>query len=97
MDRAAWAFALVGVAAAAADAEGAAARIVVTGVANTPRRAARSEEILGEGGWSDDAIDRAAAAVVDGATPLSGNRYKQQLAVALTRDALHDLRRMQDG
>jgi xanthine dehydrogenase YagS FAD-binding subunit len=96
MDRAAWAFALAGVAVAARfDGERLAhARIVLSGVANIPRRATDAEEaLLRIGDLSPAAIDRAAAAAVEGAEPLARNGYKRQLVVALARDALADLAR----
>lgn len=90
MDRAAWAFALVGVAVVATfdndrldD-----VRIVATGVANTPRRLTASEEILLADGVDERSIERAATAATVGSEPLSHNRYKQQLLTALTRDAM---------
>lgn len=93
MDRAAWAFALVGVAVAASFDAGqlSAVRIVLTGVANTPRRARGSEDLLLSGGLDRATIDRAAAAAVTGSEPLNDNRYKQQLVVAMTRDAIEQL------
>lgn len=99
MDRAAWAFALVGVAVAArydgttlAD-----VRIVLNGVANTPRRAHDSEHVLLDASLDRTTIERAAELVVAGAEPLRENRYKLQLAVALTRDALVQLARDADA
>ena len=90
MDRKAWAFALVGVAAAARFERDLCVkiRIALTGVASTPRRAEAAEEIVSGGRLTRATIEQAALAVVDGAQPLSENRYKLQLAVALTRDAL---------
>jgi xanthine dehydrogenase YagS FAD-binding subunit len=90
MDRAAWAFALVG-AACAVQVDGdrcTDARIVLSGVANTPHRATSAEELLRGATLDDATIDAAARETVQGAQPLRENRYKQQLAVALTRDAL---------
>lgn len=86
MDRAVWAFALVGVAAVmSADGE---VGLVASGVANTPWRLAGSEATLAGSGLTPDAIDRAAAAATDGAAPLSENGYKLPLLHALTRRAL---------
>jgi xanthine dehydrogenase YagS FAD-binding subunit len=94
MDRAAWTFALAGVAVAARfDGERlVGVRIVLSGVANTPRRATEVEDLLVRAGRLDAAtIDRAATAVADGAAPLSRNAYKRQLLGALARDALTGL------
>jgi len=94
MDRAAWSFALVGVAVAARfdDRRLAGARVVLSGVANTPRQATAAEEVLVRSGdLSATTIERAAMAAVDGAEPLSRNGYKRQLAIALTAEALTDI------
>lgn len=86
MDRAVWAFALVGVAAVvSADGE---VRLVASGVANTPRRLSAAEAALAGTELTPDAIDRAAAAATDGAAPLAENGYKLPLLRALTRRAL---------
>ena len=93
MDRKAWAFALVGVA-VVAQFDGQVirdARIVLAGVANVPRRAIAAEQVLVGRAFDDDLIERAALGALDGSTPLPNNRYKQQLAVALIRDALRSL------
>jgi xanthine dehydrogenase YagS FAD-binding subunit len=93
MDRKAWAFALVGVAAAARFDAGRCidARVVLAGVANVPRRADAAEHILSGRELDRDVIDAAARAVVDGADPLGENRYKLDLAISLTRDAITEL------
>jgi xanthine dehydrogenase YagS FAD-binding subunit len=94
MDRAAWAFALAGVAAAARfDGERLGdVRIVLSGVANTPHQATDSQEILVRAGRLDaTTIERAAFAATTNAAPLSRNAYKARLIVALTRDALTTL------
>jgi xanthine dehydrogenase YagS FAD-binding subunit len=91
MDRATWAFALAGAAVAARFDHGrlAAVRVVLSGVANTPHPAARSEAILLHSGRLDpDTIERAATAASEGAEPLDHNGYKRQLVTAVTRDAL---------
>ncbi|MEZ5411608.1 MAG: FAD binding domain-containing protein [Acidimicrobiales bacterium] len=87
MDRAVWAFALVGVAAAMSAADGE-VRLVASGVANTPWRLAGAEAALAGTGLTPDAIDRAAAAATDGAAPLAENGYKLPLLRALTHRAL---------
>lgn len=66
-------------------------RIVLTGVATTPRRALAAERVVRGGVLDSDTIERAARAAVEGATPLAENRYKARLIVALTRRALTDL------
>lgn len=99
MDRAAWSFALVGVAVAARfDGERLdGARIVLSGVANTPRRATPSEEVLMRSGELDEmTIERAATAAAESAAPLSQNGYKRQLVVAMIRDALAEVGRRHD-
>jgi xanthine dehydrogenase YagS FAD-binding subunit len=96
MDRAAWSFALVGVAVALRfDGERVVGgRVVLSGVANTPRSASACEAILLRSGRLDaTTIERAAAAAVEGAEPLSENGYKRQLVTALTRDALTEVSR----
>lgn len=86
MDRAVWAFALVGVAAVTTpDGE---VRLVASGVASTPWRLAGAEAALAGSGLTPDAIDRAAAAAIDGAMPLAENGYKLPLLRTLTRRAL---------
>lgn len=94
MDRSAWAFALVGVAVVARF-DGSAishVRVVLSGVANTPHRAAATEDALLGQELDHEVIDHAARAAVAGSTPLAGNRYKQQLVTALIRDAVTALR-----
>ncbi len=86
MDRAVWAFALVGVAAVvSADGE---VRLVASGVANTPRRLSAAEAALTGRELTPGAVGRAAAAATDGAAPLAENGYKLLLLQALTRRAL---------
>jgi len=86
MDRAVWAFALVGVAAVVAD--GGVVRLVASGVANTPWRLVAAEAALAGTDLAPDAVDRAVAAATDGAAPLSENGYKLPLLRTLTRRAL---------
>jgi len=93
MDRQAWAFALVAVAAVVrldgrrvAD-----ARIVLGGVAPIPWRASAAEgELLGAE-VSAELFGRAAEAALSGAEPLRHNGYKVALAKALIRRALSSL------
>lgn len=63
-------------------------RIVLGQVAPTPWRAARAEEVLAGERLTEAVIARAAEAAVEGARPLSRNRYKIQLARVATRRAL---------
>ncbi|MBX6771341.1 MAG: xanthine dehydrogenase family protein subunit M [Chloroflexi bacterium] len=93
MDRAAFDFALVSVAALVRfdGARVSEARIVLGGVAPIPWQARGSEGALIGHSLDDPTIDRAAAAAVDGARPLSMNAYKIPLTRALVRRALADL------
>ena len=94
MDRAVWAFALVGVAAAVVtEADGSIARIdiVSSGVANVPVRLTSVEDALLGQRLDDRTADAAADAATDGATPLSENGYKLPLLRQLTRRALTKL------
>ncbi len=90
MDRQAWSFALVGVA-ARLTLEGDTvreARIVLGGVANTPWRAREAEAALIGQTMTSELASRAATLAVQGATPLSLNGYKVRLARELTRRAI---------
>jgi len=93
MDRRAWSFALVSVAASARIRDGKAhdVRIVLGGVAPVPWRARAAEALL-EGRALDEAACSAAgdAAVAD-AEPLKDNGYKVALAREHVRRALRDL------
>lgn len=90
MDRKTWAFALVGVAARTRLAGGriAEARVVLSGVANTPWRAAAAEDALIGQAPTPDVLDAAVEAALDGAAPLAKNGYKLPLTRALVRRAL---------
>ena len=90
MDRKVWAFALIGVA-AAARVEGnriAAVRLTLGGVAPVPWRAEAAETLLTGAEFSDELIARAAETALEGAQPLTHNGYKIPLAKALVRRAL---------
>jgi xanthine dehydrogenase YagS FAD-binding subunit len=95
MDRKVWAFALVGVAAVARMEGGriAEARIVLSGVANVPRRAAEAEALLAGQAPSADLFARAADAALEAATPLRHNGYKLPLARGLIARALAQVAR----
>jgi xanthine dehydrogenase YagS FAD-binding subunit len=93
MDRKAWSFALVSVAAAARIERGVArdVRIVMGGVAPVPWRVIAAEKGL-EGTALDDAsCADAADRLLSGATPLRDNGYKVTLARELVRRALRSL------
>ena len=64
------------------------ARIVLGHVAPTPWIAAKAEQVLAGKSLSDDVIQQAAEAAVDGAQPLSGNAYKVQLTRVAVKRAL---------
>ena len=95
MDRKVWAFALVGVAAAVRVEEGriAAARLVLSGVANVPWRVVAAERALVGAAPDAATFARAAEAALADAAPLAHNAYKVPLAQALIRRALSDLTR----
>jgi xanthine dehydrogenase YagS FAD-binding subunit len=93
MDRKAWSFALVSVAATARIKDGRAsdARVVLGGVAPCPWRVPAAEKLL-EGTTLDDNSCLAAADVLlKDATPLRDNGYKVTLARELVRRALRSL------
>jgi len=93
MDRKAWAFALAGVACALrfAGRKIAHARIVLSGVAPVPWRAADAErELLGREA-DPGRFAKAAEAALQGARPLRHNGYKVPLQKALVRKALDTL------
>ena len=93
MDRKVWAFALVGVA-AVVRMDGSRiedARIVLGGVAPVPWRAEAAERVINGADVSDELIERAAEAALEGATLLAHNGYKIPLAKALVRRALGSL------
>jgi xanthine dehydrogenase YagS FAD-binding subunit len=93
MDRKAWSFALVSVAAAARVRDGKAhdVRIVLGGVAPVPWRVPAAEKQLEGRGLDDNACRAAADAVLAGAQPLRDNGYKIALARELIRRALRSL------
>jgi xanthine dehydrogenase YagS FAD-binding subunit len=93
MNRKVWAFALVGVAAAAqvADDRVSRARLVLSGVAPIPWRAHAAERELERGYLDDAAIERAADAALEDAQPLHKNGYKIPLARGLICQALRTL------
>jgi xanthine dehydrogenase YagS FAD-binding subunit len=92
MQRAAWDFALVSIAAAARrDGE---VRLVLGGVANTPWRVTGSiEEDVASGGLSEDDIETLTQRALYDATPLAHNAYKLDIAAALLRRAITRLSR----
>lgn len=93
MDRAAWAYALVSVAAVAEIVDGTArgVRVVVGGVANTPVRMTEVESLLEGQTLTDDLLRQAGQEAIAGAQPLQHNRYKLALTRNLVVQALREL------
>ena len=93
MDRKAWSFALVSVAAAARIERGVArdVRLILGGVAPVPWRVIAAEKGLEGSSLDDAACADAADRVLTGATPLRDNGYKVTLARELVRRALRSL------
>ena len=94
MERKAWSFAIVSVAASArVDAKGKATdvRLVLGGVAPVPWRVPAAEKLLEGTGLDDNACLAAADALLGGAQPLRDNGYKITLARELVRRALRSL------
>jgi xanthine dehydrogenase YagS FAD-binding subunit len=91
MDRNVWAFALVGVAASIHMKDGVidSARLVLSGVAPVPWRAAAAETLLNGQTPSDELFATAAVEALSGAEPLAQNGYKMPLANSMIRRALH--------
>jgi xanthine dehydrogenase YagS FAD-binding subunit len=88
--RAAWDFALAGVALALRTKDGriAAARVVLSGVAPVPWRATAAEKALAGRPLDAAAAAEAAARSVDGAKPLSLNAYKVDLVRGIVEESL---------
>jgi xanthine dehydrogenase YagS FAD-binding subunit len=93
MDRKAWSFALVSVAASARVRDGKAhdVRIVLGGVAPIPWRVPAAEKQLEGSALDDNACLAVADAILAGAQPLRDNGYKVTLARELIRRALRSL------
>ena len=94
MERKAWSFAIVSVAASARiDAKGRASdvRLVLGGVAPVPWRVPAAEKLLDGTGLDDNACLAAADALLADAQPLRDNGYKVTLARELVRRALRSL------
>lgn len=90
MQRGAWDFALVSV--AAARFEDGRVRIALGGVAPRPWRVPESvEEDVASGGLDEDSIAALADRALYDARPLSRNAYKVALAASLLRDAMREL------
>lgn len=87
MDRGAWQFALVGVAAVRTDDR---AVLVASGVSAVPHPLRSVADALGTD-WSDDSIARAAQGAADGLTPGERNGYKVPLLEGLVRRSLDSL------
>ncbi len=93
MDRSAFSFAMVGVAAVLRVAHGkvAHARIVLSGVGPIPWRVPQAEALLDGSPATAERFEAAAGAALQGATPLRHNGYKVPLARALLKKALGNL------
>jgi len=93
MERKAWSFAIVSVAASARIRDGRASdvRLVLGGVAPVPWRVPAAEKLLEGTRLDDNACLAAADALLDGAQPLRDNGYKVTLARELVRRALRSL------
>jgi xanthine dehydrogenase YagS FAD-binding subunit len=90
MQRGAWDFALVSVAAVRREDGG--VRVALGGVAPRPWRIPESvEEDIASGGLDEDSIVALAERALYDAQPLSKNGYKVALAASLLRDAMRDL------
>lgn len=93
MERKAWSFAIVSVAASARIKDGRASdvRLVLGGVAPVPWRVPAAEKLLEGSALDDNACRAAADALLDAAEPLRDNGYKVTLARELVRRALRSL------
>ena len=93
MERKAWSFAIVSVAAAARVRDGKASdvRLVLGGVAPIPWRVPAAEKVLDGTALDDNACLAAADVLLKDATPLRDNGYKVTLARELVRRALRSL------
>lgn len=90
IQRGAWDFALVSI--AAARRRDGAVRIVLGGIAPRPWRVPQSvEEDVASGGLDEDSIGALAQRALYDAEPLSKNAYKVELAASLLRDAMREL------
>ena len=90
MQRSAWDFALVSLAAVRRD-DGA-VRLVFGGVAPVPWRVSESvEEDIASGGLTDDDIATLAERAMYDAKPLSKNAYKVEMAAAILRRGINKL------
>lgn len=90
MQRGAWDFALVSI--AATRRLNGSVRLAIGGVAPRPWRVPESiEEDIASGGLDEDSIQALTDRVLYDAVPLSKNGYKVQLAASLLRDAMREL------
>ena len=90
MQRGAWDFALVSI--AAARRSDGTTRLALGGVAPRPWRVPESiEEDIASGGLDEDSITALAERALYDAEPLAGNGYKVTLAASLLRDAMREL------
>ena len=88
-----WDFALAGVALALRFADGrvAEANVVFSGVAPVPWRSAAAEEALAGHPLTPEVVERAAAAAVEGASPMRDNAYKVELLRGVLEQSLSAL------
>jgi xanthine dehydrogenase YagS FAD-binding subunit len=92
MQRGAWDFALVSL--AATKREDGEVRLVLGGVGPRPYRVNLSvEEDVASGALDDESVDALAERALYDAEPLAKNRYKVRLASTLLKDAMRDLSR----
>ena len=93
--RGSWDFALAAVAVALSLTQGrvSAARVVLGAAAPVPWRAERAEEVLTGNRLDARTIARAAAAAVEGATPMAQNGYKVPMLRGLTQEVLEGVAR----
>ena len=93
MQRGAWDFALVSLAATRrADGQ---VRLVLGGVGPRPHRVNLSvEEDVASGALDEESVDALAERALHDAKPLSKNRYKVRLAATLLKDAMRELSRL---
>ncbi|MGB3735496.1 MAG: FAD binding domain-containing protein [Ilumatobacter sp.] len=95
MDRAVWQFALVGLAAVVTSDDGGVverARLVASGVANTPMSLDSAAQRLVGSTLDDDTLDDAAGEAARGLVSLSENRYKIDLLRGLVIRSLESIR-----
>jgi xanthine dehydrogenase YagS FAD-binding subunit len=98
MERKAWSFALVSVAAQLSIERGhvASGRLVLGGVASFPWRVRGAEETIQGQKLSEEVINTAAETAVEDALPMRDNGYKAQLVKGLIHQALNSLGKIEE-